>query len=154
MPGTTPAWVLDEDEALELLAYLVTAARTQVDEAAEYGPLRLLTAAVRLSERIAPRSPCWPARAASGKSTSRVSTSCAGRSPPTSPPDGRRTGSGRRDRQRPGRRPPAGAGRGRARGDPQPPGGAGDDGGTGSPRGAGNPPRRRSLGAHRGQPAP
>src|SRR4051812_27844051 len=56
MPGTTPAWVLNEDEALELLAYLVTAARTQVDEAAEYGPLRLLTAAVRLSERIAPRS--------------------------------------------------------------------------------------------------
>ena len=56
MSGTTPAWVLNEDEALELLAYLVTAARTQVDEAAEYGPLRLLTAAVRLSERIAPRS--------------------------------------------------------------------------------------------------
>ena len=56
MPGTAPAWVLDEDEALELLAYLVTAARTQVDEAAEYGPLRLLTAARRLAERIAPRS--------------------------------------------------------------------------------------------------
>ncbi len=48
--------VLDEDEALELLAYLVTAARTQVDEAAEYGPLRLLTAARRLAERIAPRA--------------------------------------------------------------------------------------------------
>jgi hypothetical protein len=56
MPSTVPAWVLDEDEALELLAYLVTAARTQVDEAAEYGPLRLLTAARRLAERIAPRS--------------------------------------------------------------------------------------------------
>lgn len=51
-----PAWVLDEDEALELLAYLVTAARTQVDEAAEYGPLRLLTAARRLAQAIAPRS--------------------------------------------------------------------------------------------------
>ena len=51
-----PAWVLDEDEALELLAYLVTAARTQVDEAAEYGPLRLLAAAHRLADRIAPRS--------------------------------------------------------------------------------------------------
>jgi hypothetical protein len=50
------AWVLDEDEALELLAYLITAARTQVDEAAEYGPLRLLTGARRLAERIAPRS--------------------------------------------------------------------------------------------------
>jgi Family of unknown function (DUF6092) len=47
--------VLDEDEALELLAYLVTAARTQVDEAAEYGPMRLLTAARRLGAAIAPR---------------------------------------------------------------------------------------------------
>ncbi|MFC5948813.1 DUF6092 family protein [Pseudonocardia lutea] len=48
--------VLDEDEALELLAYLVTAARTQVDEAAEYGPMRLLTAARRLGAAIAPRA--------------------------------------------------------------------------------------------------
>ena len=56
MPSSDPAWVLDEDEALELLAYLLTAARTQVDEAAEYGPLRLLTAARRLAEQIAPRS--------------------------------------------------------------------------------------------------
>ena len=52
----TTASVLNEDEALELLAYLITAARTLVDEAAEYGPLRLLTAARRLAERIAPRS--------------------------------------------------------------------------------------------------
>jgi len=43
-----PAWILDEDDALELLAFLVTAARTQVDEAAEYGPMRLLAAAHRL----------------------------------------------------------------------------------------------------------
>lgn len=49
-------WVLDEDDALELLAYLVTAARTQVDEAAEYGPMRLLTAAHRLAEAMGPRS--------------------------------------------------------------------------------------------------
>jgi Family of unknown function (DUF6092) len=49
------AWVLDEDDALELLAYLITAARTQVDEAAEYGPMRLLIAAHRLAETIAPR---------------------------------------------------------------------------------------------------
>ena len=56
MPTSVPAWVLDEDEALELLAYLVTAARTQVEEAAEYGPMRLLTAAHRLAGRIAPRS--------------------------------------------------------------------------------------------------
>jgi hypothetical protein len=48
--------VLGEDEALELLAYLITAARTQVDEAAEYGPLRLLTAARRLGAAIAPRA--------------------------------------------------------------------------------------------------
>jgi hypothetical protein len=49
-------WVLDEDDALELLAYLITAARTQVDEAAEYGPMRLLTAAHRLGEMIAARA--------------------------------------------------------------------------------------------------
>lgn len=47
--------VLTEDEALELVAFLVTAARTQVDEAAEYGSLRLLTAASRLAELIAER---------------------------------------------------------------------------------------------------
>lgn len=52
----TAAWVLDEDDALELLAYLVTAARTQVDEAAEYGPMRLLTAAHRLAEAMGPRA--------------------------------------------------------------------------------------------------
>lgn len=44
--------VLSQDAALEVLAYLVTAARTQVDEAAEYGPMRLLTAAQRLAEGI------------------------------------------------------------------------------------------------------
>jgi hypothetical protein len=48
--------VLTEDEALEVLAYLVSAARTQVDEAAEYGPLRLITAAERLAELVAPRA--------------------------------------------------------------------------------------------------
>ena len=47
--------VLSEDEALELVAFLVTAARTQVDEAAEYGSLRLLTAAGRLADLIAER---------------------------------------------------------------------------------------------------
>jgi hypothetical protein len=47
--------VLSEDEALELVAFLVTAARTQVDEAAEYGSLRLLTAAGRLADLIADR---------------------------------------------------------------------------------------------------
>jgi hypothetical protein len=56
VPTTATPWVLDEEEALELFAYLVTAARTQVDEAAEYGPMRLLTAASRLADRIGPRS--------------------------------------------------------------------------------------------------
>ena len=51
----TPPPVLNEDEALELLAFLVTAARTQLDEASEYGSLRLLTAANRLAEAIADR---------------------------------------------------------------------------------------------------
>jgi Family of unknown function (DUF6092) len=36
---------MDRDAALEVLAFLVTAARTQCDEAAEYGPMRLLMAA-------------------------------------------------------------------------------------------------------------
>jgi hypothetical protein len=52
----TSALVLTEDEALEILAFLVTAARTQVDEAAEYGPLRLLTAAGRLADFMAQRA--------------------------------------------------------------------------------------------------
>jgi hypothetical protein len=47
--------VLTEDQAIELLAYLVTAARTQIDEASEYGPMRLLTAAQRLAVFAAPR---------------------------------------------------------------------------------------------------
>ena len=48
-------WVLTEDEALELLAFLLTAARTQIDEAAEYGPMRLVMAADRLKEAIGAR---------------------------------------------------------------------------------------------------
>jgi hypothetical protein len=56
MTGMPSPCVLDEDDALELLAFLVTAARTQVDEAAEYGPMRLLTAAHRLGERIGARA--------------------------------------------------------------------------------------------------
>jgi len=46
--------LLNEGDAVELLAYLVTAARTQVDEAAEYAPMRLLTAAGRLAEMAEP----------------------------------------------------------------------------------------------------
>ena len=47
--------VLTEDEALELLSFLVMSARTQVDEPNEYGPLRLLTAAGRLGDFIMER---------------------------------------------------------------------------------------------------
>jgi hypothetical protein len=46
------ACVLDEDDAFELLAYLLTAAPTHTDEAAEYGPMRLLTAARRLADNV------------------------------------------------------------------------------------------------------
>ncbi|MCY3575328.1 MAG: DUF6092 family protein [Chloroflexi bacterium] len=49
-------WVLKEDEAIELLALLITSARIQMDEPAHYGPLRLLTAAERLSSLIEARS--------------------------------------------------------------------------------------------------
>ena len=52
----TPKPVLYEDEAIELLALLITSARIQMDEPAHYGPLRLLTAAERLSSFIIERS--------------------------------------------------------------------------------------------------
>jgi type VI protein secretion system component VasF len=48
--------VLDESDGVELLIYLVTAARTQMDEAAEYAPMRLLTAAGRLAEMAEPHA--------------------------------------------------------------------------------------------------
>src|SRR5690349_20579584 len=44
--------VLSTNAVLEILTYLVTAARTQVDEAAEYGPMRLTTGARRLTEQL------------------------------------------------------------------------------------------------------
>jgi Family of unknown function (DUF6092) len=47
--------VLSEAAAVEVLAYLITAARKQLDEAAEYAPLRLLTAAQRLAGHLAPK---------------------------------------------------------------------------------------------------
>jgi acyl-CoA reductase-like NAD-dependent aldehyde dehydrogenase len=43
---------LTRPAVLEVIAYLVTATRTQVDEAAEYGPMRLLTAAKRVAELL------------------------------------------------------------------------------------------------------
>jgi len=54
----SPAMVMNEEEAMELLAFLVTAARIQVDEPPDYAPMRLLTAAERLKgfvlERVSP----------------------------------------------------------------------------------------------------
>lgn len=47
---------LNEQEAYELLTFLVTSARIQQDEPAQYGPLRLLTAAERLSGFMMERS--------------------------------------------------------------------------------------------------
>jgi len=44
--------MLEESDVAELLAFLVTAARTQTDEAPEYGPLRLMTAAARLADKV------------------------------------------------------------------------------------------------------
>ena len=40
--------VLSEDQAIELLAFLLTAARCLLDEPADYGSMRLLDAAERL----------------------------------------------------------------------------------------------------------
>jgi len=44
--------VLTQAQAVEALAFLVTAARTQLDEAAEYAPMRLMTAARRLADPL------------------------------------------------------------------------------------------------------
>ncbi len=44
--------MLSAAAVLEILTYLVTAARTQVDEAREYGPMRLMTGARRLTEQL------------------------------------------------------------------------------------------------------
>lgn len=45
---------LSQESALEVLAFLVTAARTQSEEAAEYGPMRLLMGARALAQGMAP----------------------------------------------------------------------------------------------------
>lgn len=50
------SWVLQEAEAIELLALLITSARIQMDEPAHYGPMRLLAASERLSKLILQRS--------------------------------------------------------------------------------------------------
>lgn len=48
--------VVSERDVLEVLAFLIAAARTQLDEAAEYAPLRLLTAAGKLGEATGGRA--------------------------------------------------------------------------------------------------
>jgi len=48
--------VLSEGEVIELLAYLITSARGLLHEETAYGPLRLLTAAQRLSNLVLPRA--------------------------------------------------------------------------------------------------
>jgi len=57
MTGENGELVLTEESALEVLAFLVTAARTQTEEAAEYGPMRLLMGARLLAQRIADQVP-------------------------------------------------------------------------------------------------
>lgn len=48
--------VVSEAAAIEVLAYLITAARTQMDEAAEYAPMRLITAAQKLGRHMVPKA--------------------------------------------------------------------------------------------------
>lgn len=52
MPADQPADAVSATAAVEVLAYLVSAARTQLDEAAEYAPMRLLTAAQLLADAL------------------------------------------------------------------------------------------------------
>jgi hypothetical protein len=47
--------VLSEAEAIELLAFLLSASRTQIDEPRIYGSMRLLTAAEKLRDLIQSR---------------------------------------------------------------------------------------------------
>jgi Family of unknown function (DUF6092) len=54
MTSTADQPALSQTAALEVLAFLVTAARTQTEEAAEYAPMRLLMAARLLAQRMTP----------------------------------------------------------------------------------------------------
>lgn len=56
--GTTaPPSGVSVEAVVEVLAYLVSATRTQLDEAAEYAPMRMLTAAQRLAETLPDHAP-------------------------------------------------------------------------------------------------
>ncbi|GEM_PF-818854 len=54
-PSKNKATVLTEAEALELFAFLLSSARTQIDDPALYASMRLLTAAEKLREFIRDR---------------------------------------------------------------------------------------------------
>lgn len=54
--GAQPSGV-SVDAAVEVLAYLISMARTQLDEAAEYAPMRMLTAATRLADALPDDAP-------------------------------------------------------------------------------------------------
>ena len=43
MAAQEKTWVLTEDEALTFLSFLIAAARTQLDDPASYGSMRILT---------------------------------------------------------------------------------------------------------------
>lgn len=57
MPADDPVDGVSTEAVTEVLAYLVSAARTQLDEAAEYAPMRLLTAAQRLAAALPEEAP-------------------------------------------------------------------------------------------------
>lgn len=57
VPGEGRVDGVSTEAATEVLAYLVSAARTQLDEAAEYAPMRLLTAAQRLAAALPEEAP-------------------------------------------------------------------------------------------------
>jgi hypothetical protein len=48
-------WVLTEAEVLELFAFLISSARTQLDDPANYGAMRLLTAFEELRDAVIER---------------------------------------------------------------------------------------------------
>jgi hypothetical protein len=52
----TDKLVLTESESLELLAFLITAARILPEESPDYGPMRLAAAAQRLCAAAGPRT--------------------------------------------------------------------------------------------------
>jgi hypothetical protein len=47
--------VLTEEEAIELIAFLITSAQSLSSEPSDYGPMRLLSAATKLSRQTADR---------------------------------------------------------------------------------------------------